>query len=442
MNKEKKLSEERGQRLAKHKEKENKKAPYVSTGSTMLDLSLGGGDALSKGGMGEKVGNILNIAGDSSSGKSFLACEIIANAKKAVESGKLLDHGISKIKWVLNDVESGFNFNDEELWGFTIQPSEKAQRFSTRTVEKCGSHIQTSLKSLKDDELLIYVIDSWDALSSDDMVKRNDERVTKHKKDEEYDKGTMGMAKNKHIASEFFGPIQTLMMEKNCILILVSQLRDNVGAGMFEKKWRISSEAVMKYYCDTRIMLKTAEKYMEQDKDEYTGETHTRWVGSSVLATPLKTRHSRPCREVQYDVRFDYGVDDTASCVDFLYGLREEKTRKVRTGENVKNLSFPPKPPGDTYTKLNLGNLREWLKEMLPEAGVKTTTSKETMEQLIVDHKLQAEHEKKFGSGLDRNGMIEYVFDNELEDKLIESVVAKWERIESKFVTKKRRPKY
>ena len=438
----KRLDDERASRYEKMKKEVTKKAPYISTGSTLLDLSLGGGDSLEKGGMGERVGNILNICGDSSSGKSFLACEIIANAKKDVESGKLVEQGITKMSWVYNDVESGYNFSSKELWGFDIQPEEKSERFRTPTIEKCSSHIQSKLKKLNSDELLIYVVDSWDALGSDANVKRNEERLKKHDKEEEFDKGSMGMDKNKFIGQEFFNPIQTLMGEKNCILILVSQIRQNVGAGMFEKKWRIGSEAVMKFFCDTRILIKTAEKY---DKDviiPVTGEKISRWVGSNVLSTPLKTRHSRPCREVQYDILFDYGIDDVPSCIDFLYGLREEKTKKLRSGDAVKNLTFPPKEAGQEYLKNNLGNIRSWLKEKLPEAGVKTTTSKEELNTLITTNSLQTLFNDTFGSGLDREGLAEYIYDNELEEALRKAVITKWEYIEAQIATTKRRRKW
>lgn len=436
------LGEERKNRMKKKKEEMVKKSPYISTGSTLLDLSLGGGDSLTKGGMGEKVGNILNVAGDSSSGKSFLACEIIANAKKDVESGKLLEHGISKYKWVYNDVESGYNFDSQSLWGFEIQPTEKSDRFRTPTIEKCSSHIQSELRKLKEDELLVYVIDSWDALGSDANVKRNEERVKKHTKEEEFDKGTMGMDKNKFIGQEFFNPIQTLMSHKNCIIIIVSQIRQNVGAGMFEKQWRIGSEAVMKFYCDTRILIKTVEKYEKTVKKLYTDGTRKVWTGSSVLATPLKTRHSRPCREVQYDVTFDYGIDDMTSCVDFLYDLREDKTRKLKSSEAVKNLSFPPKPPGTAYTKANLTNIRTWLKEKLPDAGIKTTTSKDEMTALVEANNLGEAYIEEFGSGLDRNGLVDYIYDNDLDNKLKDMVIETWEHLESQIATTKRRRKY
>ncbi len=435
---------DRGNRLAKIKEKIFKKAPYVSTGSTLLDLSLGGGDAIDKGGMGEKVGNILNVAGDSGSGKSFLVCEIIANARKDVLSGKLAEHGITKFKWVYNDVESGYNFDSMALWGFEIQPEEKSDRFSTRTIERCSSHIQDTLQKLKEDELLVYVIDSWDALGSEAEVKRNAERVAKHKKDGDYDKGTYGMDKNKFIGGSFFNPIQTLMMEKNCILILVSQLRANVGASMFEKKWRIGGEGVMRYFCDTRVMIKTADTYEENTIVPETGEEVTRWMGSSVVATPLKTRHSRPCRDVQYEFLFEYGLDDVPSCVDFLYNLREAKTKKIRTGDAVKNLSFPQKPPGQAYTSRIMPNLRSWVKEQLPDGGVKSTTSKDVLMEMVSTNNLTKEFEAEFGSGLDRQGLINYIFDNDLEEELRKAVIARWEYIENSVssVLSKRKRKW
>jgi RecA/RadA recombinase len=429
-----KLAKERGGRLAKNKKDKKVKSPYVSTGSTMLDLSLGGGDSLDKGGMGVKVGDIFNACGDSSSGKSFLACEIIANAKKDVEEGKFEEFGINKFKWVFNDVESGYNFDSQALWGFAIQPDEKEDRFRTSTIEKCSSHIQLTLEKLKEDELLVYVIDSWDALSSDANVSRNKDRLIKHKKDEEFDKGSMGMDKNKFIGQEFFNPIQSLMVKKNCILILVSQLRLNVNAGMFDKKWRIGSEAVMKFFCDTRAMIKTIEKFESSVYVPETGETTERWLGSSVSANPLKTRHSRPCRDINYDFLFTYGIDDVPSCVDFLYGLRDPKYKKLLTGDKYKNLQYPQKVLGDGYKPSTVPNIREWVKETLPDAGVKSNTTKEKLTEIVEANNLQKAYAEVFGSGMDRTKLVNYIIDNDLEEALVKDVIKRWEFIENTAV--------
>ena len=52
----------------------------LSTGADLLDLVVGGGET-----KGFPAGNIINIVGDKSSGKTFLACEIIATVRQILK---------------------------------------------------------------------------------------------------------------------------------------------------------------------------------------------------------------------------------------------------------------------------------------------------------------------------------------------------------------------
>lgn len=79
-----------------------------SSGCTVFDLILGGG---------LPVGKIVNIVGDNSSGKTLLACEAIAAARK---------HFGDKLRWRYDDAEAGFSFDSELLYGFEIVDPDKA----------------------------------------------------------------------------------------------------------------------------------------------------------------------------------------------------------------------------------------------------------------------------------------------------------------------------
>ena len=138
--------------------KKKKKAPpaiYYPTGSDLLDMVVGGTN------FGYPGGNIINVVGESNSGKTFLVCELIAAAFNKYGN---------KLKWIYDDCESGFTFDTEELYGFKVIPDEKDRRHSD-TVESLYSVTRDFFENLKKDELGIYTVDSLDGLTSMEMKK-------------------------------------------------------------------------------------------------------------------------------------------------------------------------------------------------------------------------------------------------------------------------------
>lgn len=421
------LKEERKNRLSKNKEEMTKKRAYIPFGVTLLDLSVGGGDAIDKGGMGVGVGDMVNVFGDTGVGKSFLFNEFIANARRIVSNGDLLPFGIKKLKWHYGDVEDADNFDTMKLYGFEVNPPDKD--FVPNTVEDYCYHIQTMLNKLKDDELLIYIVDSLDALTSRELLKMNDDEVKAFEKGKAVDKGSFDLQKNKFLAQHFFAPIKKAREGKNAIILVVSQIRQKIGATMFEKKTTTSNTSVMQFYFDTRLELLPSDKYTKEVVLEETGEKFERGVGGSVRCNPVKVRHERPYRIVQFDYFYTYGLDSVGSNVDFLYGLRDDRY-KLKTSADTKNLVFPPDFSKKSYESPTVPNIRDWVKEVLPESGVKSTTTKVELEEIIQTNNLYKQFCDKFGSGLDRDGIIQYIVDNDLEDELEQLVIAKWEAIE------------
>ena len=435
----KKLDAERASRYDKMKKEITKKAPYISTGLTLLDESFGGGDVIARGGMGIKVGDMVNVYGNTGVGKSFLFNELIASAKRKVESGGLKEHGITKFKWYYDDIEKSDNFDAMGLYGFEIHPPDKPK--ASVTVEDCCYRIQNELHNLKSDELLIYVVDSLDALTSRAALAMNADEVNAFKKGKEVNKGSFNMQKGLFLSTKFFQPISDAREGKNVIILVVSQIRLNVNAGMFDKKTKTSNTETLKFYFDTRMELLPVQKYYDIAIDPITGEKKEQEIGGCVKCRPAKVRHSRPNREVLFDFFYLYGLDNVGCNIDYLYGLRDERY-KLRTAEKYKNLQFPPQSLDKTYEKANLGNIRAWLKEIVPEAGVKSTTGKEELESIINTNNLRPAYLEKFGSGLDREGLINYIVDNDLEEELHKAVLDKWENMEGQVAHINRKKKW
>ena len=134
---------------------------YFQYGCKIIDLVTGG----DKGVYGSPAGRIINICGDKSAGKTFVCNEIIANAH--------WKYG-DKFKWMYADCERGYSFDTMKMYGFDIHTPESD---SPENVEEAFYCITQFAESLKDDEFGIYVLDSLDALTSDEQDKRAEERI-------------------------------------------------------------------------------------------------------------------------------------------------------------------------------------------------------------------------------------------------------------------------
>ncbi len=327
---------------------------YFPTGCDLLDLVVGGGIL-----KGYGVGKIINIVGDKSTFKTFLACELLAASKNKYKD---------KLKWIYDDCESGFTF-DDQIYGFEIMPKE--QKVRSNTVEEAYCNIRTFLEALKKEEYGIYIIDSLDGLDSIEGNEIANERYKAFQKGKEFDKGSYRTGKPKYLSQEFFPNIANLLESKNATLIIISQVRENINPMSFEKYIRSGGKA-LDFYAHSVIWLANAKKLKVKD----------RTIGATIKAKTTKSKTPRPYRECFINILFDYGVDNIATNVNFLY---------------------------DALTPTG-------------QASLSTKCVWDEKEYKLKD-------------------MIQYIQDNSLEKELKIKVKQKWEEIEQSIRTK-RPPKY
>jgi len=275
--------------LKKKPKTENKL--YYPSGCDLLDLVIGGGII-----NGYPIGKIINIVGDKSTFKTFLACELIAASKFKYKN---------KLKWIYDDCESGFTFSDQ-IYGFDIIP--KDQEIKSNTVEEAYCNIRTFLESLKNDEYGIYIIDSLDGLDSKEGNEIANERFKSFQKGKEFDKGSYRMGKPKYLSQEFFPGLADLLEQKNATLFIISQVRENVNPMSFEKYSRSGGKA-LDFYAHTVVWLASAKKLKVKD----------RVIGATIKAKTTKSKTPRPFRDCFVNIFFDYGVDNISTNVNFLY---------------------------------------------------------------------------------------------------------------------------
>ena len=276
---------------------------YFTTGHTLLDLVVGGGEGLGYG-MGYASGTILRDHGDSGSAKSFKAAELVA-----ANYYKYKD----KFKWRYVDVEHGSTLDTQFLYGFNMFPEIKND-FEVVTVEDWDYDLNAWLDTLhpENGDVGIYVLDSLDALSDEDTEERKEKRRKIIGKGGNFDEGTYSMNSQKFLSQEFFRALASKLEKKNAILFVISQERDNVGAGMYGKKNRQTGGRAKEFYETVRISSKVKQFIGAKDRP----------VSTLLEITGEKTRHPRPFRKTLLTIHFMAGVDSVADEVDFLFDLR------------------------------------------------------------------------------------------------------------------------
>ena len=277
------------------------------TGSTLVDLVTGGDKDV----YGYEAGKIYNIVGDSSTGKTFLAVESIAHNLK--KYGK-------KLKFNYDDCEEGCTLDSEKLFGFQVV-TEKTLR--SHTIEDLFCNITNFITKLKDDEFGMYFVDSLDALNSEAGVERAEKRVMLQKKGKSLDAGSYNMEKQKFLSNEFFKELVSKLVTKNCCLVIISQVRENIGV-MFGEKYTRAGGKALDFYAHSCIWLAVIEKIKKNERQ----------VGATIKVKTKKSKTPRPARECYLTFYFDYGIDDITGNIDFLFELRTPK------GEVKKDTTF------------------------------------------------------------------------------------------------------
>jgi len=381
---------------------------YAPTGSFLLDLCVGGGV-----GYGYPYGKIINIVGDKAASKSFLLCELIA--ANYYRYGK-------NFKWVYDDCESGFTFDTKNLYGFEIMPQDSAERTKSSTVEELYVNVRSFAESLKPNEVGIYGVDSLDGLTSKELDELADEHYKKAQEGKEAKQNSYRMGKAKYLSQEFFPQMAGILEKTNCLLVIISQVRENVEPMSFEKYVRTGGKA-MDFYAHTVLWLAMVNKVKAKGIV----------VGATIKAKTTKSKTPRPFREIYFDLKFDYGVDDIATNLDYLFDFRTDKGELVKGAE----ASWDGK-------ELNLENLKQFLIENGVEEEyrktVKPTLKKsEVVEWLSNNEKLKDKFNQQFMAKMGRNELISFIENNHLEKELQKRVEEKWETIEKSVATNRPR---
>lgn len=247
---------------------------FIHTGSKLLDLTLGGGWA---------EGRIANIVGDKSTSKTGLAIEAAANFAAK--------HPDGYIRYC--ECEAAFDPQYAKLLGLPVERVDFGE--PVETVEELFNDITKALKSKKP---TLYIVDSLDALSDRSEMERDMEQ------------GSFGAEKAKKL-SQLFRRLVRQMHSTNLTLIIISQVRSKIGLSFGRNTTRSGGRA-LDFYASQVLYLS------HKSTIQRTIGAVKRPVGIEVKAKCDKNKVSLPMREVTFSVRFGFGIDDLASCIDWL----------------------------------------------------------------------------------------------------------------------------
>lgn len=283
----------------------------VPTGSTTLNLECSGRveGAFS-------LGKLVNIIGDSHAGKSLISLTIFAECS--------LEERFDNFRFIYDDVEAANEFDITYLFGEKVNDRIE-QDVRSRTIEELNDNLS---RALEREEPFIYVVDSFDGLTSEAALEKDHENRVKREKGNKTS-GSYGDGKAKK-ASEMFSMRTQQLADHGSLLIIISQTRDNIGFGsMFTPKTRAGGKA-LKFYSAHEIWLACQKR---EKKGKRTMVTN---VQAKITKNKLTGRHG----EAYFPVLFDFGIDNIASCIDFL----SDEGGWASKGVTVNTKGFVEKP--------------------------------------------------------------------------------------------------
>lgn len=351
--------------VAKKKVKETKLKGNIPSGSDLIDKVLGGSFPF----------GIVNIVGDSSSGKSFLSGECLAKAFHLFKG---------EMDWFYDDVEKGYRFNTKKLYNMDIlNGGFLKQTKRSHTIEDFERNLQYILEKKDPKRPFVYVLDSFDALTTEEEIAYRKKKLKSRTKKEDDDEsssnkkeaGSYNLSKQKENHAIFRTRVREIE-ENNILLIVVSQVKEAIGISFGRKLYRTGGKS-LDFYPNIVFWLAEAEKYKKQK----------RAVGICVKVQGQKTRNDKPFRECYVDLLFDYGIDNVSSNLKFLYDLKTDK--------------------GKDKAIVTKGEAVEWEGE------------KYSFDEIIV-----------------------YIEDNNLEDELKKRTLEKWDQIEAEISSDHRKSKW
>jgi len=298
---------------------------FISTGCKIFDCTVGGGLPLRR---------ISNIVGDKSSNKTGLVVEVMANFRQKYPQGYIWYH----------EAESAFDLDYAHMLGMpdTLADGTKDPNIflieDVETIEGLKKTIYEAIdKTAKDDIPGLYVLDTLDAIKLD-----------QHETNEGYD-----AARRAGLINSLITNLAGDIKRANMHLLVVSQIRENIGAGLFSEKYRRSGGKALDFYASQVVWLAVTEKI----KQVIQGLTLISgiWVKGSVK----KNKVGLPFRQCEFPVIFNYGIHDVWASLEWLKGIKGGLDSLGISSKEIKSYADTIRNNKDVETKAKIDDLVE-----------------------------------------------------------------------------------
>ena len=335
----------------------------LKTGSTVLDIAISGRRA---GGFAK--GHYFWVCGDSSSGKTFLTLTCLAEASINTE--------FDNYRFIYDNCEDGALMDFERYFGprmvERLEAPATGKDDDGNVIPVHSTEIEDFYYNL-DDALqeaektkgrpFIYILDSMDALDSKYSEKKFQaakKAARGNKEDKEAAKGDYGDGKAK-INSTRIRRVVRRLKDTGSILIVLSQTRDNIGAGLFEEHQTHAGGHALKFYATVQLWSSVGNKIIK------TVQERKIVVGVNCRVKTKKNRLTGKERVVEFPIYFDTGIDDIGGMVDFLVYWRHWPKNQAGTIEAV-DFDGVKKQRDALVAWLEENELRKDLEEIVEDA--------------------------------------------------------------------------
>ena len=282
----------------------------IPTGSTLLNLSLSDNYL-----GGYSLGKFSNLIGDQHAGKSLIALNMLA---ECCYLKRFNDYDL-----IYDDVEVANEFDIDYL--FSSKKVKVSERIIFNIISDSAEDFYGNIyKKIKKGKPFIYVLDTFDAIASEEDRERASDLADGKKAG-----GTYGTSKPK-LASEMFRTIKSDIKNLDAFLLVISQTRDNIGFGAkFKPKTRSGGKA-LGFYSAHENWLSVVQQVKEKDVA----------IGAITECKCTKNKLTGKKRHIRVPIFSDYGIDDISANVDFLveegHWKKKEVKKKKTDGEPVK----------------------------------------------------------------------------------------------------------
>lgn len=290
---------------------------WLSTGSTPLNLALSGHPD-----RGFAKGKYFWIVGDSSSGKTFLGMTCMAEAAANPD--------FAGYEFIFDDAEDGALMDLSAYFGpgmvDRLRPPATVDGLPvvSETIEDFYFHLDALLDGVDAGKQppFIYFLDSMDALSSQYEGGKFDEKRREWRGGAKA-RGDYGDGKAK-TNSTYIRRVVARLRATRCILLVNSQTRDNIDAGLFDPKQTHAGGRALKFYATAQLWSSVGGKLTKEVHG------HKRQTGITCRVAVKKNRITGREWQASFPIYHSTGIDDVGACVDYL--LAEGAWKKNKAG--------------------------------------------------------------------------------------------------------------